>query len=152
RLRGRAVQCRGASARRRRLPVAQAQASARRPSRKTRPGPTSDFAKAMPRSDAARPKRGDDVMLRLFPLRVVVKDGERALISRDGRLERVLGPGRHVLFDPARALTVELFQTVRTEFPAERHAVLKAARPELAAELFEAVETRANELAIVSLD
>ena len=40
---------------------------------------------------------------------------------------------------------------VRTEFSAERYAVLKAARPDLAAELFEVVETKANEIAIVSL-
>ncbi len=91
-------------------------------------------------------------MLRLFPLRVTVKDGERALLSRNGRLERVLGPGRHRLFDPMRELSVELVQVVRAEFPADRFAVLKASRPELAAELFEAAETRANELAIISLD
>jgi len=83
---------------------------------------------------------------------VTVKDGERALVKRDGRLERVLAPGRHRLFDPLRALTVELCNVVRAEFPAERYAVLKAARPDLAEELFEAVETKANEIAIVSLD
>ena len=83
---------------------------------------------------------------------VTVKDGERALVMRDGRLARVLEPGRHALFDPLNRLTVELFNVVRTEFPAERYAVLKAARPDLAAELFEAIETGANEIAIVSLD
>ena len=83
---------------------------------------------------------------------LTVKDGERALLTRDGRLERVLGPGRHRLFDLRRQLTAEIFNVVRTEFPAERYAVLKAARPDLAAELFEAVETKANEIAIVSLD
>lgn len=83
---------------------------------------------------------------------VTVKDGERALLLRNGRYERVLGPGRHRLFDPRRRLAVESFAVVAAEFPAERYAVLKAERPELAAELFEAVETRASELAIVSLD
>jgi regulator of protease activity HflC (stomatin/prohibitin superfamily) len=83
---------------------------------------------------------------------VTVKDGERALLTRNGRLERVLEPGRHRMFDPRRELAAELFQVVRAEFPAERYAVLKAARPELAAMLFEAVETTANEVAIVSLD
>ena len=83
---------------------------------------------------------------------LTVKDGERALLTRNGRLERVLEPGRHRLFDLRRQLTVEIFNVVRTEFPAERYAVLKAARPDLAAELFEAVETKANEIAIVSLD
>jgi regulator of protease activity HflC (stomatin/prohibitin superfamily) len=83
---------------------------------------------------------------------VTVKDGERALLTRNGRLERVLKPGRHRLFDPLRALKAEVLNIVRTEFPADRYAVLKAARPDLAAELFEAVETKANEIAIVSLD
>ena len=83
---------------------------------------------------------------------VTVTDGERALLTRDGRFERVLEPGRHVLFDLRRQLTAEVYNVVRTEFNADRYAVLKAARPDLAAELFEAVETKANEIAIVSLD
>jgi len=85
-------------------------------------------------------------------LRVTVKDGERAFLLRNGRVERVLAPGRHRLFGWKRTLTVETYQVVRAEFPADRFAVLKAARPDLAAELFELVETRADEIAIVSLD
>ena len=85
-------------------------------------------------------------------LRLTVKDGERAFLMRNGRFERVLGPGRHKLFDPLRGLAVELHQVVRAEFPADRFAVLKTARPDLAAEMFEPVETKAEELAIVSLD
>jgi regulator of protease activity HflC (stomatin/prohibitin superfamily) len=85
-------------------------------------------------------------------LRVTVKDGERALLTRNGRLERALEPGRHRLFDPARELGVEVFAIVRAEFPADRYAVLKAARPDLASTLFEAVETKAGELAVVSFD
>ncbi|MGE3712068.1 MAG: hypothetical protein AB7G35_20680 [Hyphomicrobiaceae bacterium] len=88
----------------------------------------------------------------LFTLRVIVKDGERAILTRNGRFERALAPGRHTLFDVRRELAVELHQVVRAEFPGERYAVLKAARPDLAAEMFEAVETRADEVAIVSLD
>jgi regulator of protease activity HflC (stomatin/prohibitin superfamily) len=83
---------------------------------------------------------------------VTVKDGERALVSRNGQLERVLAPGRHRLFDPLNRLTVELCNVVRTEFSAERYAVVKAARPDLVGNLFEAIETGANEIAIVSLD
>jgi regulator of protease activity HflC (stomatin/prohibitin superfamily) len=83
---------------------------------------------------------------------LTVKDGERALLTRSGQLAGVLAPGRHRLFDPFHRLTAETFSVVRTEFPAERYAVLKAARPDLAAELFEAIETKANEIAIVSLD
>jgi regulator of protease activity HflC (stomatin/prohibitin superfamily) len=88
----------------------------------------------------------------LFTLRVTVKDGERAILSRNGRFERALEPGRHTLFDPRHELGVELYNVVRTELPAERFAVLKAARPDLAAELFEAVETKAEQVAIVNLD
>jgi regulator of protease activity HflC (stomatin/prohibitin superfamily) len=84
--------------------------------------------------------------------RLTVKDGERALLTRNGRLERVLEPGRHRLFDPRHELTAEMFNVVRAEFPADRYAVLNAARPDLAADLFEVVETKANEIAIVSLD
>jgi regulator of protease activity HflC (stomatin/prohibitin superfamily) len=84
--------------------------------------------------------------------KLTVKDGERALLTRNGRLERVLEPGRHRLFDPRNELTVEVLGVVRTEFSAERYAVLNAARPDLASELFELVETKANEIAIVSLD
>ena len=88
----------------------------------------------------------------LFALRVIVKDGERAFLMRNGRFERVLEPGRHAMFDARHELGVELHNVVRAEFPADRYAVLKTARPDLAAELFEAVETRADEIAIVSLD
>ena len=88
----------------------------------------------------------------LLTLRVTVKDGERALILKEGRVERALGPGSHKLWDPRHRLAIESFAVIRTEFPAERYAVLKAERPDLASELFELVETGADELAIVSLD
>ena len=88
----------------------------------------------------------------LLMLRVTVKDGERAFVMRDGRLERVLEPGRHRLLDPLRKLAVEIHEVVRAEFSAERYAVMKASRPDIAAQMFEAVETKADEVAIVSLD
>jgi regulator of protease activity HflC (stomatin/prohibitin superfamily) len=88
----------------------------------------------------------------LFVLRVTVKDGERGLLMRDGRFERVLAPGRHSIFDPGWKVVVETHSVVRAEFPTDRYAVLQAARPDLAAELFEPVETKSDEVAIVSLD
>src|SRR5262249_46118322 len=88
----------------------------------------------------------------LFTLRVTVQDGERAILTRNGRFERVLEPGRHTLFDPLRETAVEIYNVVRAEFSAERYAVLKTARPEMAEALFEAVETKADEIAIVRLD
>ena len=92
-------------------------------------------------------------MSRLFlMLDVTVKDGERAILKRDGRFERVLEPGRHRLFDPMRKLTADVYQVVRTEFRLDDYNVLKAARPDLADALFETVETLAGELAVVSFD
>jgi regulator of protease activity HflC (stomatin/prohibitin superfamily) len=88
----------------------------------------------------------------LMMLCVTVKDGERALLTRNGRFERALGPGLHPLFDPARELSVEVCAVVRAEILPDRYAVLKSAQPGIAAELFEAVETKADEIAIVSLD
>jgi regulator of protease activity HflC (stomatin/prohibitin superfamily) len=83
---------------------------------------------------------------------VTVKDDERALVTRNGRLERVLAPGRHRLVDPLRALTIETHTVVRGEMSADRYAVLKAALPRVADEMLAAVETGAGEVAIVSLD
>jgi regulator of protease activity HflC (stomatin/prohibitin superfamily) len=92
-------------------------------------------------------------MSRLFlTLDVTVKDGERAIVKRHGRFERVLEPGRHRLFDPMRKLTADVYQVVRTEFRLDDYNVLKAARPDLADALFEMVETLAGELAVVSFD
>src|SRR6266446_10075932 len=88
----------------------------------------------------------------LFVLRVTVKDGERAFLMRNGRFEQVLAPGGYTLFDIKHELNVESFNVVRAEFPAERYAVLKSARPDLVADLFEPVETKAEELAIVNID
>jgi len=53
----------------------------------------------------------------LLMLHLTVKDGERAFLIRNGRLERVLEPGRHRLFDPRHTLSAEVFGVVRAEFP-----------------------------------
>ena len=62
----------------------------------------------------------------ILMLSVTVKDGERAFLTRNGRFERVLEPGLHRLFDPLREFAAEVLTTVRSEFPADRYAVLKA--------------------------
>ncbi len=88
----------------------------------------------------------------MFTFRATVKDGERAFLVRDGRFERVLEPGRHVLFDPRGSLKAEVFNVVRQEFPVDRYEVLARSHPAVAAELFETVTTGPYEVAIVSLD
>ena len=89
---------------------------------------------------------------RLLTLHVTVQEGERALLSRNGSLQRVLAPGRHALFDPWQRLTAETFKVVRAEMPVDRYNVIKAERPDLAALLFAVVETGVNELAVVHFD
>jgi hypothetical protein len=85
-------------------------------------------------------------------LRVTVKEGQRGLLSRNGRFRRVLEPGRYCWFDPRRRINAEVFGTVRAEFSADRYKMLKATHPEVAGILFTVVETRANEIAIVNFD
>jgi regulator of protease activity HflC (stomatin/prohibitin superfamily) len=83
---------------------------------------------------------------------VTVQEDERALVTRNGRLERVLGPGLHRFVDPLRALTIETHNVVRGELSADRYAIVKAALPRIADEMLTAIETREGEVAIVSLD
>ncbi len=85
-------------------------------------------------------------------LRVTVKEGERGLLTRNGRFRRVLEPGRYCWFDPRRRINAEVFGTARAEFPADRYKMLKATHPEVAAMLFTVVETGAHEIAIVNFD
>src|SRR5260221_2484814 len=88
----------------------------------------------------------------LFKFKVVVKDDERAFLVRDGRFERLLGPGRFVALDYGRRLTAEVVKVARAEIAADKALLFARAHPAVAAEHFEIVQTGANELAIVSLD
>jgi regulator of protease activity HflC (stomatin/prohibitin superfamily) len=88
----------------------------------------------------------------LFHLDVVVKDDERAFLTRDGKFVRVLEPGRHSLYDPGRRLASESFKIVRGELVWDRYATLAAADMRAAEENFVAVQTGAGEVAVVSFD
>jgi regulator of protease activity HflC (stomatin/prohibitin superfamily) len=93
---------------------------------------------------------GDCVVL--FKFKVVVKDDERAFLTRDGRFERVLDPGRFAAFDHGRHLAAEVVKVVRTEISPEKALLLARTHPDVAAENFEIVQTSASEVAIVSFD
>ena len=93
---------------------------------------------------------GDCVVL--FNFKVVVKDDERAFLVRDGRFERLLGPGRFVALDYGRRLTAEIVKVARAEIAADKALLFAKAHPAVAAEHFEIVQMGANEVAIVSLD
>jgi regulator of protease activity HflC (stomatin/prohibitin superfamily) len=88
----------------------------------------------------------------LFKFKIVVKDDERAFLMRDGRFERLLGPGRFVALDYGRRLTAETIKVARAEIAADKALLFVKAYPAVAAEHFEIVQVGANELAIVSLD
>ncbi len=88
----------------------------------------------------------------LFKFKVVVKDDERAFLVRDGRFERLLGPGRFVALDYGRRLAAEVVKVARAEVPADKALLFAKAHPEVAAEHFEIVRAGPSEVAIVSLD
>ena len=83
---------------------------------------------------------------------VIVKDDERAILTRDGRFERLLGPGRFSAIDFGGHLKAEVIKVVRAELPAERALLLEKTRPDLAAEHLVIVQTTQSEVAIVSFD
>jgi regulator of protease activity HflC (stomatin/prohibitin superfamily) len=88
----------------------------------------------------------------LFQFQVVVKDDERAFLTRDGRFERLLGPGRFTAFDPGRRLAAEVVKVVRTEMAADKALLIARTHPDVAEEHLEIVQTDPTEVAIVSLD
>jgi regulator of protease activity HflC (stomatin/prohibitin superfamily) len=83
---------------------------------------------------------------------VDVKDGERAFLTRNGRFERLLEPGRFRTVDMKGELKAEVVKVTRAEIPAERALMFEKTYPRLAETNFEIVQTTANEIAIVSFD
>jgi hypothetical protein len=89
---------------------------------------------------------------RFWMLRVTVKEGERGLLSRNGRFRRVLEPGNYSWFDPRRRINADVFATAKAEFSLDRYKALKATHPEVAARLFAVIETGPNEIAVINFD
>jgi regulator of protease activity HflC (stomatin/prohibitin superfamily) len=82
----------------------------------------------------------------------VVKEDERAFQTRNGRFERLLGPGRFSVFDPFARVAADTVKVVRAEFPADKALLLERTQPQIADENFEIVQTSPTEVAIVSFD
>ena len=91
-------------------------------------------------------------MWTLLFFNAVVRDDERAFLTRDGKFVRLLEPGRHREFDPNAKLKAEVVKVVQAELPAERALLFEKTQPALAAEHFTIVQPAANEVAIVSMD
>jgi regulator of protease activity HflC (stomatin/prohibitin superfamily) len=84
--------------------------------------------------------------------KTIVKDDERAFLTRDGRFERLLGPGRFSAFDPMGHLAAETVKVVRAEMTADRALLLEKMQPALVEENLVIVQPGPTEVAIVSLD
>lgn len=83
---------------------------------------------------------------------VVVKDDERAFLTRNGRFERLLPPGRFSEFDPLGHLSFEVVKVVRAEIAADKALLLAKMQPVLAADNLAIVQPGSDQVAIVSLD
>ena len=73
-------------------------------------------------------------------MRVTVKKNERGLLLRNGDFERVLPPGRHLLFDGLDKLRVETFALEQPAFVHGLADYLLACEPEVVAREFVRVE------------
>jgi len=87
-----------------------------------------------------------------FWFEAVVRDDERAFLSRDGRFVRLLQPGRLTAFDPGRHLTAETVKVVRAEIAPEKALLLQKTHRPVAEQNLEIVHAGPHEIAIVSLD
>ena len=83
---------------------------------------------------------------------IVIKDDERAFLTRDGRFVELLGPGKFSAFDLSRNLDAEVVKVVRAELPPEKALLLEKTQPKLAEDNLEIVQPGPNEVAIVSFD
>ncbi len=87
----------------------------------------------------------------MFDFVRIVADDERGLLSRDGKLVRLIQPGKFKIFNWGDHYSAEVVKVVRTELPIERARLIQRAIPE-AADAIKIVQTDTNEVAIVSLD
>lgn len=89
---------------------------------------------------------------RFFLFEIVVADDERAFLRRNGRFEKLLGPGKYTELDFHRELTTEVVKVVRAEIPAGLALMMKFNHPQIAEDNFEIIQTGPNQVAIVSFD
>lgn len=82
----------------------------------------------------------------------VIKDDERAFLSRDGRFEALLKPGSFFEFDPFGRISIEVARVVRAELSPERARLIERIDARVASENFVTVVAGPLEVAIVSLD
>jgi regulator of protease activity HflC (stomatin/prohibitin superfamily) len=89
---------------------------------------------------------------RFFVFEAVIRDDERGILTRDGRFEKLVGPGRYSALDFGRKLAIEVVKVVRAEIMPERALMLAAAAPDVARDNFEIVRAGPTQVAVVSFD
>jgi hypothetical protein len=89
----------------------------------------------------------------MFFKRIKVDRNKRVLVIKNGKLRRVLAPGRHFLFvSPFSELKIEVHNVRNFAFRSRWADQLVTERRDLLREYFHLVETRDNELAMISVD
>lgn len=83
---------------------------------------------------------------------VIVREHERALLVRDGRIAQVLGPGKHQFLDFAKRLTIETFDIRDPRFTSNWGEVLERAHADLAEGRLITVRVATGEVAVISYD
>ena len=81
----------------------------------------------------------------------IVAENQRGLLIKDGRLLRVLEPGRHTYWRVGGRLLCELFEA-QGVFTSPWAALMEKNHPDLADRYFMTVRAGADEVAVVSLD
>ncbi|MBX2806573.1 MAG: slipin family protein [Hyphomicrobiales bacterium] len=89
---------------------------------------------------------------RFFLFELEIADDERAFLRRNGRFEKLLGPGKYTELDFHRELKAEVVKVIRAEVPYDLALMMKVSQPQIAEDNFEIVQTGPGEVAIVSFN
>jgi regulator of protease activity HflC (stomatin/prohibitin superfamily) len=81
----------------------------------------------------------------------VIAENQRGLLVEDGRLVRVLGPGRHAFWDFLNRLRVEIV-SARGLLVSEWGEVIEKLHPEIAGECLEIVRPAEGQAAVISVE
>ncbi len=81
----------------------------------------------------------------------VVAENQRGLLIKDGRIVRLLEPGRRQFFDPLGRLKAEIVDA-RGEFNSPWAEIVEKRHPAIAARMLETVRVKEGEVAIVMID
>ena len=81
----------------------------------------------------------------------IIAENQRGLLIQDGRLIRVMGPGRHAFWDFLNRKYVEIV-SARGLLASERGEVIEKLHPDLARECIEIVRPGEGQVAVVSVD